>query len=198
MGWGVGNDVNVPWTCLHVWCYARLWAGVWGMMLTFLELAYMFDATQDYGLGCGEWCYRSLNLLTCLMLRKITGWGVGNDVNVPWTCLHVWCYARLWAGVWGMMLTFLELAYMFDATQDYGLGCGEWCYRSLNLLTCLMLRKIMGWGVGNDVNVPWTCLHVWCCARLWAGVWGMMLTFLELAYMFDATQDYGLGCGEWC
>ena len=43
-------------TCLHVWCYARLWAGVWGMMLTFLELAYMFDATQDYGLGCGERC----------------------------------------------------------------------------------------------------------------------------------------------
>ena len=28
------------------------------------------------------------------------------------------------------------------------------------------------------------------------GLWGMMLTFLELAYMFDATQDYGLGCGE--
>ena len=36
MGWDVGNDVNVPWACLHVWCYARLWAGVWGMMLTFL------------------------------------------------------------------------------------------------------------------------------------------------------------------
>ena len=28
------------------------------------------------------------------------------------------------------------------------------------------------------------------------GVWGMMSTFLELAYMFDATQDCGLGCGE--
>ena len=51
-----------------------------------------------------------------------------------------------------------------------------------------MLRKIMGWGVGNDGNVPWTCLHVWCCARLWAGVWGMMVTFLELVYMFDARQ----------
>ena len=30
------------------------------------------------------------------------------------------------------MSTLCELAYMFDATQDYGLG----------------------WGVGNDVNVP--------------------------------------------
>ena len=30
------------------------------------------------------------------------------------------------------------------------------------------------------------------------GAWGMMLMFLELAYMFDATQDYGLGCGELC
>jgi len=28
------------------------------------------------------------------------------------------------------------------------------------------------------------------------GVWGMMLTFLELAYVFGATQDYGLECGE--
>ena len=36
-----------------------------------------------------------------------------------------------------MMLTFLELAYMVDATQHDGVG----------------------W-VGNDVNVPWTCLHV--------------------------------------
>ena len=146
--------------------------GVGSGMLTFLALAYMFDATQDYGLGCGEWCQRSLNLLTCLMLRKIMGWGVGNDVNVPWTCLHV------------------------VATEDYGLGCGERCQRSLNLLTCLMLRKIMGRGVGNDFNIPWTCLHVWCYRRLWVGVWGMKLLFLELAYMFDATEDYGLGCGK--
>ena len=35
-----------------------------------------------------------------------------------------------WGG-WGMMLTFLELAYMADATQHDGVGC-----------------------VGNDVNVP--------------------------------------------
>ena len=35
-----------------------------------------------------------------------------------------------------------------------------------------MLRKIMGWGVGSDVNV------------------------LEFAYMFDATQDYGPGVGN--
>ena len=27
---GVGNDVNVPWTCLHGWCYATWWGGVGG------------------------------------------------------------------------------------------------------------------------------------------------------------------------
>ena len=40
---------------------------------------------------------------------------------------------------------------MFDATEEYAVGCGAW---------------------------------------------GMMLMFLELAYMLDATQDYALGCGE--
>ena len=45
---------------------------------------------------------------------------------------HVSCHARRCGGVWvwGMMLTFLEF------------------------LTCLMLRKIMGWVVENDVDVP--------------------------------------------
>ena len=28
------------------------------------------------------------------------------------------------------------------------------------------------------------------------GVGSGMLTFLELAYMFHAMQDYGVGCGE--
>ena len=50
----------------------------------------------------------------------------------------------------------LELAHMVDAT--------------VNLLTWLMLRNMMGWGE-----------------------WGMMLTFLELAYMVDATQHAGVG-----
>ena len=50
----------------------------------------------------------------------------------------------------------LELAHMVDAT--------------VNLLTWLMLRNMMG-----------------------RGGWGMMLTFLELAYMVDATQHDGVG-----
>ena len=50
----------------------------------------------------------TVNLCTWLMLRNMMGWGG-----------------------WGMMLTFLELAYMVDATQHDGVG----------------------W-VGNDVNVP--------------------------------------------
>ena len=80
-------------------------------------------------LGVGSGMLTFLALDTRLMLRKNMRWcvGVGNDVNLPWIFLHVWYYARLWAGVWRMMPTFLELAYMFDATQDYGLGCGEWC-----------------------------------------------------------------------
>ena len=40
----------------------------------------------------------------------------------------------------------------------------------LDLLTWLMLRNMMGWGG-----------------------WGMMLTFLELAYMVDAMQHDGVG-----
>ena len=56
-----------------------------------------------------------------------------------------------------------------------------------------------GGGVG-DASVPCTW-HKFDATQEYAvgcGVWGMMLTFLELAYMFDATQDYELGCGEWC
>ena len=90
------------------------------------------------------------------------------------------------------MLTFLALAHMLDATQDVGLGWGG-CERSLHLLTCWMLRKMLGWG-GGDVNVPCTCTHVGCYARCWVGVGGM-LTFLALAHMLDATQDAGLGWG---
>ena len=33
-----------------------------------------------------------------------------------------------------------------------GLGFGMLTFLALD--TSLMLRKIMGWGVGNDVNVP--------------------------------------------
>ena len=50
----------------------------------------------------------TVNFHTWLMLRNMMGWGG-----------------------WGMMLTFLEPAYMVDATQHDGVG----------------------W-VGNDVNVP--------------------------------------------
>ena len=60
------------------------------------------------------------------MLRNMMGWGgVGNDVNVPSTYPHGWCYATWWGGVgWGMMLTFLELTHMVDAMQHDGVGWG--------------------------------------------------------------------------
>ena len=71
------------------------WGGVgWGMMLTFLELTHMVDATQHDGVRWDDvnvpwtyphgWCYA-------------TWWGgVG---NVPWTYPHGWCYATWWGGV---------------------------------------------------------------------------------------------------
>ena len=77
-------------------------------------------------------------------------------------------FAVLWNGLlhntwgggvgWGEVgcNNILELAHMVDAT--------------VNLLTWLMLRNMMGWGG-----------------------WGMMLTFLELAYVVDATQHDEVG-----
>ena len=60
------------------------WGGG-GVMLTFLALAPMVDATQRIG-----W-----------------GWGGGVDVNVPCTCRHGGCYAT--HGVVVLMLMFLAL-----------------------------------------------------------------------------------------
>ena len=74
-GWGgVGNDVNVPWTYPHGWCYATWWGGVGN------------DVNVPWTYPHG-WCYG-------------TWWGgVGNDVNVLWTYPHGWCYATWWGGV---------------------------------------------------------------------------------------------------
>ena len=90
----------------------------------------VWHAINGCGGGVGSGMLTFLALDTCLMLRKNMWWGVGvgDDVNVPWIFLHVWCYARLWAGLWRMMLTFLELAYMFDATQDVGIEKNAWFY----------------------------------------------------------------------
>ena len=56
----------------------------WGGMITCLELAHMLNATQMVW-GGGD-------LHTCWMLRKMLGWGWGDD-NVPCTCTHVECYS---------------------------------------------------------------------------------------------------------
>ena len=55
----------------------------------------------------------------------------------------------------GVMLTFLELAKMVDATQHVGSGGGGvmLTFFKLNLLRWLMLRNMLG-GVGGDVTVP--------------------------------------------
>ena len=156
--WGGVGDVNVP-------C-------AW----------HMFDATQEYAVGCGggEWCQRCVNSLTCLMLRKIMGsagvWGM--MLTFLDLCSHVWCYARLWAGVWGMMWMFIELCSHVWCYARLWAGVRRMMLTFLVLETCLMLRKNMRWGVGCGE---------WCQRSL------NMLTCLMLR-----TQNYRLGCGEWC
>ena len=66
------------------------------MMMMFLALAHMCDATQLMG-------------------------GGGRDDEVPCTCTHVCCYATDGWGCVGMMM-FLALAHMCDAMQLMGGG----------------------------------------------------------------------------
>ena len=103
-------------------------------MKTFLDLARMVDAT---------------------LMMGVLGWG-GGDSNVPWPCTHGRCYAndgsltlhawsmlRWWWVSWvgmGVMVTFLDLARMVDAT---------------------LMMGVLGWG-GGDGNVPWPCTHGRC------------------------------------
>ena len=131
----------------------------WGGMRTFLALAHMLDATQDAGLGyvgCYARCWVGCGGMICWMLRKMLGWGGGDD-NVPCTCTHVGCYARCWVGVGGMITT-LALAHMLDATQRCWVG------------------------VGGMITFSCTCTHVGCYTRGWVGG---MKTFLALAHMLD-------------
>ena len=68
------------------------------------------------------------------MLRNAWG-GVGVvrwwscDVSVPCACTHGPCYATHGVGLWSsgrfVMLTFLALAHIVDATQRTGWGCGR-------------------------------------------------------------------------
>ena len=163
-------------TCKYGRCYRFFGVGVgWGgVMITFLKLANMVDCYARCWVGWGWWWSRSLNLPTWLIATQDVGLGGVGDDHVPWTCPRGWCYARSWVG-WGgvgwwsrslnlptwlmlrkmlggvgwVMITFLELAHVVDATQEV-----EW--------------GGVGWG---DDHVPWTCQHGWCYARCWVG-WG--------------------------
>ena len=181
------------------------WVGV-GVMITFLDVARMVDAT---------------------LMMGVMGWG-GGDGHVFWRCthgrcygndgclglgwgwwsrsltLHAWSMLRQWWVSWvgvGVMVTFLDVAHMVDATAMMG---------------------VLGWG-GGDGNVPWRCthgrcygndgclglgwgwwsrfltLHTWSMLRQWWVSWvgvGVMVTFLDVARMVDATAMMGvLGWG---
>ena len=127
--------------------------------MAFLGLAHTCEMLRNWWCGVGGEWWHSLTLHTCGMLSN-------------------W-----WCGVWGVM-TFLDLAHMWDAKQLMVWGVGGW-WRSLNLHTCEMLRN--WWcGVGGGW---WHSLTLHTCEMLsnwWCGVWGVM-TFLELAHMRDAT-----------
>ena len=94
VGWGVVTSLNLHtwsllrWTCTHGRCYG--------------ELAHMVDATQHVGWWGGVGCNDILELAHMVDATQHDGVGwVGNDVNVPWTCLHGWCHATWWGGVGG-------------------------------------------------------------------------------------------------
>ena len=151
---------------------------------------------------CISWGFRALfvkklfKLFFRFRLVKLSGWGGGvgwggGDDNVPWTCTHVWCYANWWLRDVNILWTCIHV----DATQ---MCTHVWCYANVhtclnyanwflrvNLHTCL---NYANWFL-RDVNIPWTCTHVWTTQ---IGFFGM-LTFLELAHMFDATQIGGFG-----
>ena len=85
-----------------------------------------------------KWSGVGGDLHTCWMLRKMLGWGWGDD-NVPCTCTHVECYST-------------------------GLGRGGWS-RSLNLHTCWMPCK---WSIHNKPKATrlindqiWEYLYSW-------------------------------------
>ena len=57
-----------------------------------------------------------------------------------------------------MMLTFLELAYMFDATQDYGVGCREkhnskWKHNIAEKTTQKNLPAAVAWEPGSGKHI---------------------------------------------
>ena len=119
------------------------------MIITFLELADMVDATQEVGGGVGlGWggvgmitfltrcthgrCYATscfLHLHTWSVLRNIMGWGWGGvrwggDDNVPRTCTHGRCYAtscflHLHTRLVLRNIMFLALAHTVGATQHH-------------------------------------------------------------------------------
>ena len=152
------RDVNILWTCIHldatqmcthVWCYTQMCTHVWTTqigffgMLTFLDLAHMFDATQ-----IGFFGMLTLIPWTCTHVWCYANWWL-RAVNIPWACTHAWCYAN-----WGLRDVNIPWTCIhLDATQIGFFGmltlipwtCTHvWCYA--NVQTCLMLRKLVSSG----------------------------------------------------
>ena len=112
----------------------RNWSGVGGVLITFLALVHMLNATQLVWGGEG---FANLPC-TCAHLNATQlVWGGDGFDNLPCTCAHVECYAT---GLgWGDMITFLALVHMLNASQ-------------------------LVWGGEGFDNLPCTCTHVECYA----------------------------------
>ncbi len=207
--WWCSGDVDVPW---KVWCCGT--DGAWKMWGSFTVTC--TRVLCYYGtVGAGRFW---VNWHTCFMLWN---WWCSGDVDVDWTCAHVWCYGTDCARE---MVSFLDLARMFNTTELKVLGR---CWRSLTSYTCLIwpakLLVLRRWWVSwclrtcftlqnmwcsGDVDFRWT--HVWCfgcygtdgfgrcwpsldwhCLMLWAVGVRGMSTFLESAFMLEAAQSGG-------
>ena len=92
-------------------------------------------------------------------------------------CFFVFDLSNCQGGVGGGMITFLELAHMFDATQIGGFGMLTF----FELAHMCDATQIGGFGMLTFFELA----HMFDATQI--GGFGM-LTFFELAHMFDATQ----------
>ena len=173
VGWG--GDDNVPWTCTHVWCYAKRWLRDVNILWTCTHV----------------WCYanwwlRDDNILwTCTHVWCYANWWL-RDVNILWPCTHVWCYANWWLR---------DVNILWPCTH-------VWCYanwwpRDVNIFwTCTHVWCYANWWP-RDVNIPWTCTHDTClmlCELVASGCYANSLCAQKSGKVNSSLLTY---CRQW-
>ena len=95
--------------CFFVLDLSNCQGGVGGGMITFLELAHMFDATQIGGFGMLKVFelahmfdatqiggFGMLTFFELAHMIAVTQIGGLRRISIPWPCTHDWCYANWW------------------------------------------------------------------------------------------------------